>query len=117
MDVVARKRGRSYDERQMSVIMEGYVKEQGYRTIVKGNPDVGLTVQGVKDVIKRLKASGATPEEAGGEGETSVLRRKRGSGRPRSASSPEAVAKVAMWCRKIRPCPCDPWRRKWGRRE
>ena len=69
-----RKRGKSYDDRQMAIMVAAIRNGSGYKQILKENKDAGFTLYGLKDAVKRLKANDVDPA------------RKQGSGRKASVA-------------------------------
>ena len=67
---------------QMQIIIRGMEKNHGPKTIVDNHEDAGLTVEGVKSVLKRMKKRSKDPE------------RKSGSGRKRTTRTEENIATV-----------------------
>ena len=57
-------RRKGYNEHQLSIIKAGRERGAGAKKIVSENADAGLTLNGVKAAIKRIKAD---PQAAGGE--------------------------------------------------
>ena len=61
-------RGKSYTATQMQIIIRGMEKNRGPKTILDNHEDAGLTVEGVKSVLKRMKKRGKDPERKSGSG-------------------------------------------------
>ena len=76
-------RSKSYSPTQMAIILSGKEKGYGPKTIIGNNKDAGLTFEGAKMVLRRLRKSGSDD-----------VSRKSGSGRKRSARTDENVEKV-----------------------
>ena len=77
-----RKRGKSYDDRQMAIMVAAIRNGSEYKQILKENKDSGFTLYGLKDAVKRLKANDMDPA------------RKQGSGRKASVAVEDNVGKV-----------------------
>ena len=46
-----RKRGKSYDDRQMAIMVAATRNGSGYKQILKENKDAGITLYGLKDAV------------------------------------------------------------------
>ena len=78
-----RPKNSSYTDFQLGVIKMGVEEGTGYRKIAKKYASTGITAEGAKRIVKKLKNGGG-------------LIRKKGSGRPKTSRTSRNIKKVAQ---------------------
>ena len=78
-----RPKSSSYTDFQLGVIKMGVEEGMGYRKIAKKYASTGITAEGAKRIVKKLKNGGG-------------LIRKKGSGRPKTSRTSRNIKKVAQ---------------------